>query len=230
MPHAAIDIHTHILPPGWEDWATRYGVSGWPSCRVHDACNATIYLGEKEFRKVNEAVDELVARANRQLDADGIPAAKRRFRQIAECRYAGQGFELRAEMPNGPLTAASAKVVNENFYSAHKQVYGHAFRDQSCEIITVRVIATVEVETLLLPKLAKGGRDNPRDAMLYSRRTVFDDGTARDTPRYRREKLLADDRVFGPALIVQHNSTTLVPPGYVATVMRFGDMLVARAT
>jgi hypothetical protein len=28
MPHAAIDIHAHVLPPGWEDWAARYGVSG----------------------------------------------------------------------------------------------------------------------------------------------------------------------------------------------------------
>jgi hypothetical protein len=46
MAHAAIDIHTHILPPGWEDWAARYGVTGWPSCRLRDACNATIYLGD----------------------------------------------------------------------------------------------------------------------------------------------------------------------------------------
>ena len=54
MAHAAIDMHTHILPPGWEDWAKRYGVSGWPSCRLHDACNATIYLGDKEFRRIDE--------------------------------------------------------------------------------------------------------------------------------------------------------------------------------
>jgi aminocarboxymuconate-semialdehyde decarboxylase len=54
MPHAAIDIHTHILPPGWEDWARRYGVSGWPSLKLDDPCNATIYLGEKEFRRIDE--------------------------------------------------------------------------------------------------------------------------------------------------------------------------------
>ena len=197
---------------------------------THSALLVLDKAGEADLARLNRALAELKDRADRQLEADGIPAEKRRFRQVAECRYLGQGFELRAEMPNGPLTGASAKVVNENFYNAHRQVYGHAFRDQSCEIITVRVIATVEVETLRLPKLAKGGRDDPGDAMLYGRRTVFDDGKARDTPRYRREKLLADDRVSGPALIVQHNSTTLVPPGYVATVMGFGDMLVARAT
>ncbi len=184
--------------------------------------------GEAGFAKANAALDDLIARANAQLDADGIPAAKRRFRQVAECRYVGQGFELRAEMPNGRLTTESAAVINENFYNAHKQVYGHAFRDQSCEIITLRVVATVEVDTLKLPRLEKGGRHNPAEAVLYSRRTVFDDGKAHDTPRYNRDRLLADDRVSGPALIVQHNSTTLVPPGYTATVAGFGDMLVAK--
>ena len=181
-----------------------------------------------EFAKANIALDELFARANQQLDADGIEPKRRRFRQIAECRYAGQGFELRADMPDGHLGKESAAAITENFYQAHKQVYGHAFRDQSCEIVTLRVVATVEVDTLKLPKLAKGGRKDPADAVLYTRRTVFDDGKALDTPRYRRDKLLADDRVAGPALIVQHNSTTLIPPGYTATVMTYGDMLVSR--
>jgi N-methylhydantoinase A len=184
---------------------------------------------ETDFRKANAALDELLTRANLQLEADGISSSKRRFRQIAECRYVGQGFELRADMPDGQITPASAAVINENFYNAHKQVYGHAFRDQSCEIITLRVVATVEVDTLRLPKLAKGGRRNPPEAVLYSRRTVFDDGASLATPRYARDRLLADDRLSGPALVVQHNSTTLVPPGYTATVLDYGDMLVARA-
>jgi len=71
MPHAAIDIHTHILPPGWEDWAKRYGVSGWPSCRLHDACNATIYLGEKEFRRIDER-SYSPARRIADMDAERI--------------------------------------------------------------------------------------------------------------------------------------------------------------
>ena len=60
------------------------------------------------------------------------------------------------------------------------------------------------------------------------RDTVFDDGKSYPTPRFARGKLLADDRVSGPALIVQHNSTTLVPPGFVASVLSHGDMRVGR--
>jgi aminocarboxymuconate-semialdehyde decarboxylase len=71
VTHAAIDIHTHILPPGWDDWARRFGVSGWPSCRLHDACNATIYVGEKEFRRVDER-SFLPARRIADMEAERI--------------------------------------------------------------------------------------------------------------------------------------------------------------
>lgn len=183
---------------------------------------------ETEFDRVNAILGELVQRANRQLDADGIPEKQRVFRQVAECRYVGQGFELRADVPTGRLGKVSAAAVIENFYNAHKQVYGHAFRDQHTEMVTLRVIATVAVDTLKLPKLDKGGRSNPAEAELYRRRTVFDSGEALETPRYQRGKLLADDTVAGPALVIQHNSTTIVPPGYVATVLEYGDMRIER--
>ncbi|WP_108610406.1 hydantoinase/oxoprolinase family protein [Aminobacter sp. MSH1] len=183
---------------------------------------------DDDFSRVNAVLDDLIARANRQLDADGIPARQRLFRNVAECRYVGQGFELRADVPQGRFDKASAAAVIENFYNTHKQVYGHGFRDQSSEIVTLRVVATVAVDTLTLPKLAKGGRRNPQDAELYRRRTVFDNGEALETPRFQRAKLLADDTIAGPALVIQHNSTTIVPPGYLATVLDYGDMRIER--
>jgi N-methylhydantoinase A len=183
---------------------------------------------DDDFARVNKVREDLIERANRQLEADGIPPAQRRFRQVAECRYVGQGFELRADIPDGPLDKAGAAAVIESFYKVHKQVYGHAFRDQQTEMVTLRVVAVVAVDALKAPKLAHGGRQNPKEAELYRRRTVFDDGEALETPRYDRSKLLAEDTIAGPALVVQHNSTTIVPPGYRATVLTFGDMLIRR--
>ncbi len=183
---------------------------------------------DADFKTVNDALDGLMEQAHQQLDADGIPREARRFQRIAECRYVGQGFELRAAMPDGTVDAGNAGTIIDSFYDEHKKIYGHAFRDQACELITLRLVATVAVETLALPELANGGRENPDEARLYSRRTVFDDGQAHDAPRYQREKLLAGDRVSGPAVVIQHNSTTIVPPGYVAQVMRFGDILIGR--
>ncbi|MDF2230962.1 hydantoinase/oxoprolinase family protein [Albimonas sp. CAU 1670] len=183
---------------------------------------------DETLASINAIADALTAEATAQLDADGIPADKRRFTKVMECRYAGQGFELRATMPEGALTQDNKQAVIDAFFDVHKETYGHAFRDQITEGVTLRVIASAEVDTLRLKELEKGGRANPEDAILYTADTVFDDGKATATPRYDREKLLADDTIEGPAIITQHNSTTILPPGYVATVLGYGDIRIAR--
>jgi N-methylhydantoinase A len=184
--------------------------------------------GPEQFATINDAIAELVAQADRQLEADAIPPAARRFRKIAECRYVGQGFELRAAMPDAPLGPDNVQEVIDSFFEVHKQVYGHAFKDQLAEAITLRVVATAAVDSLRLPDLPQGRRTDPAEAILYRRPTLFDDGQRLETPRYLRERLLADDVVAGPALLVQHNSTTIIPPGYRGQVLSHGDIRISR--
>ena len=43
-------------------------------------------------------------------------------------------------------------------------------------------------------------------------------------------RLRAGHRVAGPAILIQHNSTTLLPPGYVAEVAEFGNLHVRRGS
>lgn len=181
-----------------------------------------------DFDMVNTLLAGLTAQADAQLDADGIATAARRYERIVECRYLGQGFELRTALPAGTLSRDNVQEVVNAFYEVHKQVYGHAFKDQMTEAITFRVIAYGEVETLVPMELAAGGRRNPPDAVQYSRETVFDDGASVQTPRINRNLLLADDVFDGPAIITQHNSTTIVPPGYQARVLAYGDIHIRR--
>ena len=180
------------------------------------------------FANLGAIFDKLQAEAKAQLDSDGIPAAAHRFSRIAECRYVGQGFELRVDVPEGPFTAALADGVARAFYAVHRTEYGHAFEDQAVEVVTLRVIGTALADTLRLPPLEKGGRRNPSEAALYSRLTTFDDGQTLETPRFDRSKLKADDVVTGPAIVTQQNSTTVIPKGYTALVMRLGDIVISR--
>lgn len=53
-PCRPIDVHTHIMPPGWEDLASRFGIAGWPWLKHHSTCAATIMLGDREFRHVTD--------------------------------------------------------------------------------------------------------------------------------------------------------------------------------
>ncbi|MFN7224403.1 MAG: hydantoinase/oxoprolinase family protein [Paracoccaceae bacterium] len=177
---------------------------------------------------VNTAFDRLRAEAAAQLAADGIAPEGQTFARIAECRYVGQGFELRVEVPDGPITPDTAQEVARRFFAVHRTEYGHAFEDQAVQIVTLRVIGSSRSETLRLPPLEKGGRRNPSEAALYARATTFDDGATIQTTRFGRMKLRAEDVVAGPAVIVQQNSTTIVPPGYEAKVMKLGDLVISR--
>lgn len=66
-----IDIHTHVMPPGWEDLAARFGISGWPWLKKHSTCAATIMLGEREFRPVTDQCFSPLRRIS-DMDAEGI--------------------------------------------------------------------------------------------------------------------------------------------------------------
>ncbi len=174
------------------------------------------------------AFDRLMAEASAQLAADGIAPDGQIFTRIAECRYVGQGFELRVEVPDGPFTAETAQELARRFFAVHRTEYGHAFEDQAVQMVTLRVIGSSRSETLRLPPLDKGGRRNPSEAALVARATTFDDGSTIQTPRFDRMKLRALDIVAGPAIIVQQNSTTIIPPGFEANVMKLGDLVISR--
>lgn len=67
----AIDVHTHIMPPRWEDLARKYGIPGWPSVRPEAGGKAMIMLGDREFRRVT---DQCFSPARRlaDMDQDGV--------------------------------------------------------------------------------------------------------------------------------------------------------------
>ena len=183
---------------------------------------------QEALDRINAIVFDLKKEAKQQLEADGIKGDDQKFNTIMECRYLGQGFELRADVPEGEITQLNKNEIIESFFQAHKEAYGHAFKDQITEGVTVRVIGYSKVEQLKIRKLEAGGRMNPEDALLYRSETVFDDGVARETPRYRRGNLLANDIIDGPAVITQHNSTTIVPPGYKSVVLDYGDIRISK--
>jgi len=179
-----------------------------------------------ELEALNQQLGELYAQADESLGVDGVAPEERKFTRIAECRYQGQGFELRAEFPEGVVDGDNKQVLIDNFHKSHSRDYGHAFEDQNVEIITLRVIASAATTRLNWPKLPAGVGENPEDAVMYNRPTTFDGGEMLDTPRYDRAKLAAGQSVSGPAIIIQHDSTTLIPPGHLAEVSEFGNLHV----
>jgi N-methylhydantoinase A len=169
-------------------------------------------------------IDDLVAACRRDLEKDGVPSDRQKFQKLAECRYHGQGFELRAQLPDGAVTAANLGQLVAAFHEQHRLDYGYHFEDAEVEVITIRVIGREDVVPLKVARIEKAADQNIAAALLYSRPTTFDDGQTLETPRYDRGRLKAGHRIAGPAILIQHNSTTLLPPKYVAEVTEYGNL------
>jgi N-methylhydantoinase A len=186
------------------------------------------HVDQAAIARINAVIDELVERCRRDLEKDGVKPERQKFQKLAECRYHGQGFELRASLPDGKVTTANLGDVVTGFHQQHRLDYGYHFDDGEVELITIRVIGREDVVPLKVARIDKANGQAISDAVLYSRPTTFDDGATVETPRYDRGRLKAGHRIAGPAILIQHNSTTLLPPGYVAEFAEFGNLHVRR--
>ena len=55
MTSPVVDVHSHYVPRGWPDLAEACGGDDWPSLRVDSVTEATIMLGDREFRRITDA-------------------------------------------------------------------------------------------------------------------------------------------------------------------------------
>lgn len=104
-----IDLHTHIVPARWEDFAAKHGGGRWPRLVHHDACHATIMAGEQVFR---ELTDQAWSPRRRLEDMDrlGIDRQALSPPPIMFCYWAdpkaGQAF---ARIQNENVAAIAAR-------------------------------------------------------------------------------------------------------------------------
>jgi len=100
-----IDLHTHLVPEGWEDWAARFGGTQWPRLVRTDACRATIMTGEKFFRDIDDR-SWSPARRIEDMDRLGIDRQALSPPPVMFCYWAdaraGQAF---ARMQNESVAA-----------------------------------------------------------------------------------------------------------------------------
>ena len=185
------------------------------------------FLRSLDRDRLGARLDELAAQAVAQLERDGVPEDRRLVRRLADCRYVGQGYEVRFDIPAGELDDGWADRLADAFHAAHEREYGHRF-DAEVEIVNVRALGIGLIPELQWAELEAGDGD-PARAKTVEREVVFDvEGRAerRATPFYDRALLRAGDRVEGPAIVEQYDSTTVIPPGFVAEIDRSGNIVI----
>jgi len=174
--------------------------------------------GERLDRELAEAATEL----HTLLREDGVSDEQIDVVCGLDCRYVGQGYELRVPLPEGRFTPEAL----EHFHRLHEQEYGHAFRDP-IEIVNLRITAygrRAKVEQLPLATAAG-------EALLGEGESVFRrNGSLSPHPTryYDRALLPAGEAIEGAAIVFQRDATTVVPPGWTARADTGGSLILNR--
>ncbi|HYC82887.1 MAG TPA: hydantoinase/oxoprolinase family protein, partial [Solirubrobacterales bacterium] len=167
---------------------------------------------------------ELAATAEELREAlrgDGIDADAIEVRASLDCRYLGQGYELRLPLAEARFSSADL----DGFHQLHAREYGYS-RNDPIEIVNLRITA-LGARPALQP--ATGALRPEATAASGSGDGWFRDGGAlvcQRTAYVDRAVLSPREEVEGPAVICQPDSTVVVPPGWCGTAHESGSLIL----
>ncbi|HEX7102129.1 MAG TPA: hydantoinase/oxoprolinase family protein [Nitrolancea sp.] len=164
---------------------------------------------------------ELDARGRAELSLEGLPPERIVIERYLDLRYAGQSYELVVPYQGDLATAISG------FHAAHDRRFGYSDPTERVQVVNVRLKARGLAER---PEIARVPLDPSATAQPTSTRTVIFAGAsgaeAHDTPIFARERLMPGVAFNGPAIITQYDTTTVLPPGWRATVDETGNLVL----
>jgi N-methylhydantoinase A len=187
-------------------------------------------LGEETDAQVAGCFERL--QSNAAVARAGSAGAQRRH---AYLRYAGQGYELRVELPEGEITQGYGTEVAKRFHEAYASEYGYSEPDSTVEAVDWYLTVSLDGgrdEAALggAAAVTPGGAPAPKPSRTRPAMFPDDDGLATmqpiDCPFYHRADVEPGSVVDGPAVITDPEATVLVPPGDRATVNQAGHIVI----
>ena len=184
-------------------------------------------FSETSNEEIENILQELANRARATLDQERVALVDQTTQYEIDVRYHGQGLILTIGVDITSFKDSGEDsglgTVRREFDQEHTQLFTFALPAEP-EVVNLRAIALGPGTEIGLPTLTTGDA-NPADAKV-GKAAIFVDNADQEAVVYDRVKLLAENRIVGPALITELDSTTLILPGHVGEVDQFGNIII----
>jgi len=181
-------------------------------------------LEEVNFDSLTAEFAKLTERGRQALTRENVTESQMQFIRHFDLRYVGQSYELSLLAPSD-IDANQLQRLSEQFHAEHERAYGFSAVDEPIQLVNLRLTATGEIAKPRLRRLREGSGGVP----ISSRRVYFAETEGFvDCPVFDRYSLGAGDHLVGPAIVAELDSTTLIHPGFAASVDEFGNLLIER--
>lgn len=213
----ALGVETVLVPP-LAGVLSAYGIGLADATAMREQSVEAELDDERTRARLGELHDDLAARTRSELRADGLADDVIRTHARVYLRYAGTDASLPVDLDTAPAMA-------EGFTTEHRARYGFTM-DRPLLVEAVSVEATGATGRHVPHPVDRRARQDAPQPLDTVR--MFADGRWQDTPLHRREALHPSDTVTGPAVIAEADATTVVDPGWQATIGDTGHLLLTR--
>ncbi|MCH2335000.1 MAG: hydantoinase/oxoprolinase family protein [Pseudomonadales bacterium] len=170
-------------------------------------------------------IDAVMAEMREEATTVVSSAAQgRRVTEIARAymRYIGQGYEISVEFdPN-----FTKNQLIEAFEGSYAELYGRIIPGLDVEVLSWTLNLTTAQEQAVPVDETLPRSSNDKD---YPTRLIMDDGNLVPTQQVFRDQLPKHERLEGPMLIIEDQTTTVVPSRFAVHVNARGDLVIEKA-
>ena len=210
-----------IIPPG-PGVLCAYGDA---TTQVQDEAARTYLTMASDLSDAKLAADlsELQTRASDALLKDNIPTSEHEITYQADLRYAGQAFQITIDFTEDELKKKGVALLTDQFDAEHEQLFTFKL-DDGHEVLMIRAVAKAKAKSIAERQIGQTGMSLEECKIIESR--FYYEGDWYDANIYDRNKLNIGLEVAGPAIVGEMDSTTVILPGFVATVDAIGNLLI----
>jgi N-methylhydantoinase A len=184
------------------------------------------------LRLDDPSAPETIAAVYRGLEEQALsevervsPGAAVIWSRYAQMRYAGQGFEIRVDLPAGPIGEGYVDAAASAFDAAYRQRNKFLDTEGTIEGVDWSLVARLPCEPVgAIRPAAAAPSDNRRQTV---RQCWFPEADGLVETRILQRADLADGvAVAGPAIVEDQDCTTVVPPGDRVRLNRDGHLTI----
>jgi len=188
---------------------------------IKDYVRTIMIPAEEAQDRVEMVFAELEQQGQADLAREGFAPEQVTLERFLDLRYVGQSYEIVV-----PFDAEVTEAV-ANFHAAHERRFGYNNPRERVQVVNVRVKAHSSPARPVLEKIDAGTHKTLTPKAF--RLVIFNpaDATPQDTAVYAREELMPGLSFAGPAIVTQYDTTTVLPPGWLAEIDAYGNIIAS---
>jgi N-methylhydantoinase A len=198
---------------------------GDATTRLRDEASRTLIrpLSGLSAGEVLQVCEELARRAAHALNTENVPAAEQTSSFEVDLRYHGQGMVLTLPLEIEELKNGGLPALSRRFDLLHEQLYTFSL-DSERELVNLRAVVQGRPAVVNAQSVERGDGDPGRAAV--GEKEIFVDNENRAATIYERARLRSGDKLIGPTIVLEMDSTTLILPQHVGSVDELGNILI----